>query len=57
MFRSTLSVELAMFPMDGQDSGLVSGNNTLGPILDLDELNLEIDDMLWLNTLAAETLV
>ncbi|CEI63362.1 unnamed protein product [Fusarium venenatum] len=44
-----------MFPSGGQNSNLLT-NNSFGPIMDLDVLNLEIDDMLWLNTSAAEIL-
>lgn len=44
-----------MFPGGGQNSSLLT-NSSFGTIMDLDVLNLEIDDMLWLNTSAAEIL-
>ncbi|KAF2021654.1 hypothetical protein BU24DRAFT_417295 [Aaosphaeria arxii CBS 175.79] len=44
-----------IFPSEGQDSSIFT-NGGLGPTMDLDVLNLDIDDMLWLNTSAAEIL-
>ncbi|KAK1252000.1 hypothetical protein MKX08_003187, partial [Trichoderma sp. CBMAI-0020] len=45
-----------MFPSGEQNSSLFT-DSSFGPITDLDVLNLEIDDMLWLNTSAAEILL
>ncbi|KAG6996936.1 hypothetical protein FOFC_07909 [Fusarium oxysporum] len=51
----TREVSQSMFIDDGQNTGLAACDN-LAPMMSLDGMNLDIDDMLWLNTSAAEIL-